>query len=62
MSQNLIVLAAGEGTRMASDKPKVLHEIGGAPMIQHALETVEAADGLRKAVVVGYGADVDMSV
>ena len=37
MATQLIVLAAGQGTRMLSDRPKVLHEIGHAPMFAHAL-------------------------
>ena len=36
----VIVLAAGEGTRMKSDKAKVLHEVCGKTMIRHVLETV----------------------
>ena len=37
MATHLILLAAGEGTRMKSDLPKVLHEVAGAPLIAHAL-------------------------
>jgi bifunctional UDP-N-acetylglucosamine pyrophosphorylase/glucosamine-1-phosphate N-acetyltransferase len=51
----VIVLAAGEGTRMRSATPKVLHEIGGRSLVGHA---VAAADGLaadRLVVVVGHG-------
>lgn len=51
-----VVLAAGEGTRMNSSRPKVLHEIGGRPLIAHALAAV-AADRGRIAVVVGPGQD-----
>ena len=40
MPVNLIVLAAGQGTRMQSDLPKVMHEIGGAPLFAHALAQV----------------------
>lgn len=50
-----LVLAAGEGTRMKSARPKVLHEIGGKPMVGHILKEVEKL-GLRKVVVVvGHG-------
>jgi bifunctional UDP-N-acetylglucosamine pyrophosphorylase/glucosamine-1-phosphate N-acetyltransferase len=49
-----IVLAAGEGTRMRSSRPKVLHEIGGRSLIAHALTAVGAIGG-RTAVVVGPG-------
>ena len=42
MSIHLIVLAAGEGSRMESDRPKVLHEIAGAPMLAHTLGVADA--------------------
>lgn len=48
-----IVLAAGEGTRMASGKAKVLHRIGRRTLIAHVLEAVWAAGVARIAVVVG---------
>jgi bifunctional UDP-N-acetylglucosamine pyrophosphorylase/glucosamine-1-phosphate N-acetyltransferase len=48
-----IVLAAGEGTRMASGKAKVLHRIGGRTLIAHVLEAVRAAGAGRIAVVIG---------
>jgi bifunctional UDP-N-acetylglucosamine pyrophosphorylase/glucosamine-1-phosphate N-acetyltransferase len=51
--QTAIVLAAGEGTRMASGKAKVLHRIGGRTLIAHVLEAVWAAGVARIAVVVG---------
>ena len=51
-----VVLAAGEGTRMKSPRPKVLHEIGGRSLIAHALAAV-TADGGGVAVVVGPGQD-----
>ena len=59
MSTHLILLAAGEGSRMLSDRAKVLHEIGSAPLFAHALKAAEEmADG-RKVVVVGHdGASV----
>lgn len=48
-----IVLAAGKGTRMQSDLPKVLHEVGGLSMIGH---TLKAADGTAKTIaIVGHG-------
>ena len=48
-----IVLAAGEGTRMASGKAKVLHRIGGRSLIAHVLEAVREAGAGRVAVVLG---------
>lgn len=51
----MIVLAAGEGTRMKSALPKVLHEIAGRPIVQHVLAGATAAGADRFAVVVGPG-------
>jgi bifunctional UDP-N-acetylglucosamine pyrophosphorylase/glucosamine-1-phosphate N-acetyltransferase len=50
-----IVLAAGEGTRMRSSLPKVLHAIGGRPLIAHVLSAAVEAGGAGIAVVVGPG-------
>ncbi|WP_198369134.1 bifunctional UDP-N-acetylglucosamine diphosphorylase/glucosamine-1-phosphate N-acetyltransferase GlmU [Roseomonas rosulenta] len=52
MSAAAIILAAGLGTRMRSSKPKVMHPLGGRPMIRHLLAAVEARFG-RVVVVVG---------
>jgi bifunctional UDP-N-acetylglucosamine pyrophosphorylase/glucosamine-1-phosphate N-acetyltransferase len=52
-----VVLAAGEGTRMRSALPKVLHRVGGRPMLQHVLAAAEAAGLRHAAVVVGAGGD-----
>jgi bifunctional UDP-N-acetylglucosamine pyrophosphorylase / glucosamine-1-phosphate N-acetyltransferase len=51
-----IVLAAGEGTRMRSSRPKVLHAIGGRPLIAHVMAAVRETAGAA-AVVVGPGQD-----
>ena len=56
MPTHLILLAAGEGTRMQSDTPKVLHRIGGMPMFAHALASAAGLDGQR-VIVVGHGAE-----
>ena len=58
MSIALIVLAAGRGTRMRSDLPKVLHEVAGAPLLSHALAAGEALAPERTVVVAGEGADL----
>src|SRR3569833_2689798 len=52
-----IILAAGEGTRMRSAMPKVLHPVGGLPMVGHAVRASQAAGAARIAVVVGPGHD-----
>jgi bifunctional UDP-N-acetylglucosamine pyrophosphorylase/glucosamine-1-phosphate N-acetyltransferase len=58
MSTALIILAAGMGTRMNSDLPKVLHQIAGAPMVVHAMRAGSALDPQRTVIVTGHGADL----
>jgi bifunctional UDP-N-acetylglucosamine pyrophosphorylase / glucosamine-1-phosphate N-acetyltransferase len=53
----VIVLAAGEGTRMKSSTPKVLHQIGGRPLIDHAVMAARELDPQHLVVVVGHGRD-----
>ncbi|MFT4012774.1 MAG: bifunctional UDP-N-acetylglucosamine diphosphorylase/glucosamine-1-phosphate N-acetyltransferase GlmU [Paracoccus sp. (in: a-proteobacteria)] len=60
MSDNsaaLIVLAAGQGSRMQSDLPKVLHRLGGVPLVGHALAAGRALEPERVVVVAGHGAE-----
>lgn len=52
---DIAVLAAGKGTRMLSDKPKVMHEIMGKPMIGHVVETGKGLNPHRIIVVTGHG-------
>ena len=56
MSIALVILAAGKGTRMESDLPKVLHTIGGAPLLHHALLSASALEPEKTVVVTGHGA------
>ncbi len=58
MAIALLVLAAGQGTRMNSDLPKVLHRLGAAPLVAHALAAGRALDPERVVVVAGHGAEV----
>ena len=57
MATALIVLAAGQGTRMNSDLPKVLHEVGGAPLVVHALLSATELEPERTVVVTGHGGE-----
>lgn len=53
----LVILAAGQGSRMNSDLPKVLHPIGGAPLVAHAMRAGAALEPSRIVVVTGHGAE-----
>jgi bifunctional UDP-N-acetylglucosamine pyrophosphorylase / glucosamine-1-phosphate N-acetyltransferase len=55
---HIVVLAAGKGTRMKSARPKVLHRVAGAPMIDRVLATAAALRPRTTVVVVGHQADV----
>ena len=57
MSATVIVLAAGQGSRMNSDLPKVLHPLAGVPMLHHALTAARALEPARIVVVTGHGAE-----
>ncbi len=54
---NIVILAAGKGTRMRSALPKVLHPVAGMPMLGHVLKTAMRLDPTRLILVVGHGAD-----
>ena len=53
-----IILAAGKGTRMQSDLPKVMHEVGGRPMLHWVVDACRAAGAERIVVVVGFKGDL----
>jgi len=52
----VVILAAGQGKRMNSDLPKVLHPLGGRPLLAHVIETARSLSPQRLCVVVGHGA------
>jgi bifunctional UDP-N-acetylglucosamine pyrophosphorylase/glucosamine-1-phosphate N-acetyltransferase len=57
MTLSSIILAAGEGTRMRSKLPKVLHPLAGKPMVWYALNAVKGLVEMPPVLVVGHGAD-----
>jgi bifunctional UDP-N-acetylglucosamine pyrophosphorylase / glucosamine-1-phosphate N-acetyltransferase len=54
---HIVVLAAGKGTRMKSDLPKVLHRAAGLPLIDHVLRAAASVSPQSVVIVVGHGAD-----
>jgi len=56
-SLDVVVLAAGRGTRMRSRRPKVLHSLCGLPLLEHVLRAARGISPARLAVVVSHGAD-----
>ncbi|MFP5400141.1 MAG: bifunctional UDP-N-acetylglucosamine diphosphorylase/glucosamine-1-phosphate N-acetyltransferase GlmU [Gammaproteobacteria bacterium] len=57
MGHNTVILAAGRGTRMKSQRPKVLHRLAGRALLQHVLDAAAGVPALRTVVVTGHGAD-----
>lgn len=57
MNLEVIILAAGQGTRMRSPLPKVLHRVAARPMLQHVVETAQQLHPRKIHVVVGHGAE-----
>jgi len=57
MMLNVVILAAGQGKRMRSDLPKVLHPIGGKPMLAHVIDTARQLDPTQICVVYGHGGE-----
>ncbi|MCX2778550.1 bifunctional UDP-N-acetylglucosamine diphosphorylase/glucosamine-1-phosphate N-acetyltransferase GlmU [Microbulbifer thermotolerans] len=58
MTIDVVILAAGKGTRMRSDLPKVLHPIGGVPMLGRVIDTAKQLGEVEITVVVGHGAEL----
>ncbi|PKO72086.1 MAG: UDP-N-acetylglucosamine diphosphorylase/glucosamine-1-phosphate N-acetyltransferase [Betaproteobacteria bacterium HGW-Betaproteobacteria-14] len=54
---NVVILAAGQGKRMRSDLPKVLHRLGGRPLLAHVLDTARELGAGRICVVYGHGGE-----
>jgi bifunctional UDP-N-acetylglucosamine pyrophosphorylase/glucosamine-1-phosphate N-acetyltransferase len=54
---HVVILAAGKSTRMKSARPKVVHELGGLPLIEHVLRTVDRLAAASTTLVIGHGAD-----
>ena len=57
MSLKVIILAAGQGTRMKSELPKVMHRVCGLPMLEHVIRNTEI-DNSEAVVVIGHKSDV----
>ena len=57
MSLNVVILAAGQGKRMHSAKPKVLHPLAGKPLLQHVIDAARALHPARIVVVYGHGGE-----
>ncbi len=57
MALNVVIMAAGKGTRMKSALPKVLHRLAGTSLLQHVLQASAALGAARTIVITGHGAD-----
>lgn len=57
MSAAIVVLAAGQGKRMHSDLPKVMHRVAGKAMVEHVLDTAAEISSARPVLVYGHGGD-----
>ncbi len=55
MTLEIVILAAGQGTRMQSSLPKVLHAVGGKPLLEHVIQTAQELNPSAVHVVIGYG-------
>ena len=57
MPRHVLILAAGQGTRMRSHRPKVLHRLAGLPLVEHVLRAAGTLTPTRTGVVIGHQAD-----
>ena len=57
MTLQIVILAAGLGKRMRSDLPKVLHAVGGRPMLAHVIDAARALQPQRIVIVIGHGGE-----
>jgi len=59
MASNLevVIMAAGKGTRMKSSLPKVLHPVAGKPMVRHVIDTARQLRARQTVVITGHGAE-----
>ncbi|MCB1842416.1 MAG: bifunctional UDP-N-acetylglucosamine diphosphorylase/glucosamine-1-phosphate N-acetyltransferase GlmU [Halioglobus sp.] len=58
MKLEVVILAAGQGTRMKSELPKVLHPVGGRPLLAHVISTAQLLEPAALHVVIGHGAEL----
>lgn len=57
MTLDIVIMAAGKGTRMKSSRPKVLHNLAGRPLLQHVVQTTAQLQANRVIVITGHGAE-----
>lgn len=57
MALNIVIMAAGKGTRMKSTLPKVLHKLAGKSLLRHVLDTTAGLGATQRLVITGHGAD-----
>ena len=57
MHTSVVILAAGQGTRMNSDLPKVLHPVAGTALLHHAMRSAASLEPEHTVIVAGHGAD-----
>lgn len=58
MELHVVILAAGKGSRMKSNLPKVMHEVGNKPMLAHVIDTATELNPAKISVVVGHGSEI----